>query len=95
MDCCDFSEFTETGSHLALTFKEQELNRKAISAGFDISYEIPSKNWLLRPFSNIEYSHDLTDDSNVDMHYANDSKNYRLTLNKKKELKQSLLRTKE
>ena len=78
----NFSEFTETGSHLALTFKEQELNRKVISAGFDISYEIPAKNWLLRPFSNIEYSHDLTDDSNVDMHYANDSKNYRLTLNK-------------
>ncbi len=34
----------------------------------------------LRPFGKVEYGHDFTDDSNVDMSYVGDSQNYRLTI---------------
>ena len=76
----NFEEFSESGSHLALTFKEQELNQKMVSVGFDLDYEIPFKRWNLKPFGKIEYDHDLTADSNVDMHYVNDSQTYRLKI---------------
>jgi len=75
-----FEEFSESGSNLALTFKEQRLNRKMISFGLDFGYEIPFKNLRLRPFGKVEYGHDFTDDSNVDMNYVGDSQNYRLTI---------------
>ena len=78
----NFDEFSEAGSHLALTFKKQKLNRKIISAGFDINYEVPLNNWMLRPFGKVAYNHDLTDDSIVDMHYVSDSQNYRLIVDK-------------
>ena len=68
------------GSNLALTFKEQTLNRKMISFGLDLSYEIPFKNCQFTPFGKVEYSHDFTDDSNIDMNYVGDSPNYRLTI---------------
>ncbi len=77
-----FEEFAESGSNLALRFKEQTLNRKMVSFGLDLGYEIPFKNWQLRPFGKVEYGHDFTDNSNVDMNYIGDSQNYRLTIKK-------------
>ena len=65
-----------------MTFENQKLTRKILSFGLDLSYETPFKNWQLRPVGQFEYGLDFTNDSNVDMHYANESKNYRLQLSK-------------
>ncbi|MDC3092062.1 autotransporter outer membrane beta-barrel domain-containing protein, partial [Prochlorococcus sp. AH-716-M18] len=78
----NFNKFTESGGGFALTFENQQLTRKILSFGLDLSYETPFKNWQLRPVGQFEYGLDFTNDSNVDMHYANESKNYRLKLSK-------------
>ena len=77
-----FNKFTESGGPFALTFENQQLTRKILSFGLDLSYDMPFKNWQLRPVGQFEYGLDFTNDSNVDMHYANDSQNYRLQLSK-------------
>ncbi len=77
-----FEEFSESGSNLALRFKEQTLDRKMISLGFDLGYEIPLERWRLRPFGKVEYAHEFADDSNIDMNYIGDSQNYRLIFKK-------------
>jgi len=53
-----------------------------LSFGLDLGYDIPFKNWQLRPIGQLEYGLNLTNASNVDMHYANESQNYRLQLSK-------------
>ncbi len=77
-----FNKFTESGGPFALTFENQQLTRKMLSFGLDLGYDIPLKNWQLRPIGQFEYGLDFTNDSNVDMHYANESQNYRLQLSK-------------
>ena len=77
-----FDEFSESGSHLALRFKRQDLNRKIISIGFDVEYPIPIRSWQITPFVKVKYSRDFTGDSYVDMNYINDSQNYRLVIGK-------------
>ena len=65
-----------------MTYENQHLTRKMLSLGIDLGYDIPFKNWKLRPIGQFEYGLDFTNDSNVDMHYVNESQNYRLQLSK-------------
>ena len=75
-----FNEFSESGSSLALTFKEQTVNRKMVSLGLNIDRTIEFENWRFKPFLGISYGYDFTGDSIVDMNYVGDSQNYRLIL---------------
>ncbi|MBO35812.1 MAG: hypothetical protein CMO64_06450, partial [Verrucomicrobiales bacterium] len=40
-----FNEFSESGSSLALTFKDQTVNRKMASFGLNIDRTIKFENW--------------------------------------------------
>ena len=42
----------------------------------------PTMQQQLRPIGQLEYGLDLTHDSNIDMHYVNESQNYRLQRSK-------------
>ena len=76
----NFNEFSESGSSLALTFRDQTINRKMISLGLDLDRNLIFENWTLKPFLGISYGYDFTGDSIVDMNYVGDSKNYRINL---------------
>ena len=77
-----FNEFSESGSNLALTFKDQTINRKMISLGLNLDRNLTFENWRLKPFLGISYGYDFTGDSIVDMNYVGDSQNYRIILDK-------------
>ena len=77
-----FNEFSESGSSLALTFKDQTVNRKTVSLGLNLDRNLIFKNWKLKPFLGISYGYDFNDDSIVDMNYVNDAQNYRIILDK-------------
>ena len=77
-----FNEFSESGSSLALTFKEQTINRKMISLGLNLDRNLTFEDWRLKPFLGISYGYDFTGDSIVDMNYVGDSQNYRIILDK-------------
>ena len=73
--------FSESGSHLALTFKEQTVNHKSLALGSDLFSEFEIKEWKIKPFAKIEYNFDFTDDSIVDLNYVDDSTaNYRFSI---------------
>ena len=78
----NFNEFSESGSSLALEFKNQTINRKMFSLGLNVDRDVNLRNWTLKPFLGISYGYDFTGDSIVDMNYVGDSQNYRLVLNK-------------
>ncbi len=74
-------QFSESGSHLALTFKEQKINHKIFSLGFDLLSELEKNKWEIKPFVKIEYNFDLSEDSIVDLNYVSDSStNYRFLI---------------
>ena len=75
-----FNEFSESGSSLALNFKDQFINRKMLSLGLSIDNEIQLDKFKIKPFLGISYGYDFTDNSIVDMNYAGDTQNYRMTL---------------
>ena len=72
--------FAESGSSLALTFKDQTVNRKMVSLGLNLDRDFIFDNWRLKPFLGISYGFDFTGDSIVDMNYVGDSQNYRIIL---------------
>ena len=73
--------FSESGSHLALTFNEQTVNHKILALGSDLFSEFEIKEWKIKPFAKIEYNFDFTDDSIVDLNYVDDSTtNYRFSI---------------
>ena len=72
--------FSESGSSLALTFKDQTVNRKMVSLGLNIDRDFIFDDWRLKPFLGISYGYDLTGDSIVDMNYVGESQNYRIIL---------------
>jgi len=73
--------FSESGSHLALTFKEQTVNHKILALGSDLFSEFEIKEWKIKPFAKIEYNFDFTDNSIVDLNYVDDSTtNYRFSI---------------
>ena len=74
--------FSESGSSLALTFKDQTVNRKMVSLGLNLDRDLIFENWRLKPFLGISYGYDFTGDSIVDMNYVGDSQNYRIILDK-------------
>ena len=74
--------FSESGSSLALTFKDQTVNRKMLSLGLNLDRDLNFENWRLKPFLGISYGYDFTGDSIVDMNYVGDSQNYRIILDK-------------
>ena len=78
----NFNNFSESGSSLALTFKDQTVNRKMVSFGFNVERDLNIHNWAFKPFLGISYGYDFTSDSIVNMNYIGDSKNYRLVLDK-------------
>ena len=78
----DLKNFSESGSSLALTFKDQTVNRKMVSLGLNLDRDLIFENWILKPFLGISYGYDFTGDSIVDMNYVGDSKNYRIILDK-------------
>ncbi|MDA9714098.1 autotransporter outer membrane beta-barrel domain-containing protein, partial [Prochlorococcus sp. AH-736-N10] len=72
--------FSESGSSLALTFKDQIVNRKMVSLGLNLDRDLIFENWRLKPFLGISYGYDFTGDSIIDMNYVGDSQNYRIIL---------------
>jgi hypothetical protein len=78
----NFNEFSESGSSLALTFKDQTINRRMISLGLDVDKDVNIQNWTFKPFWGISYGYDFTGASVVDMNYVDDSQNYRFVLDK-------------
>ena len=74
--------FSESGSSLALSFKDQTVNRKMVSLGLNLDRDLIFENWRLKPFLGISYGYDFTGDSIVDMNYVGDSLNYRINLDK-------------
>ena len=72
--------FSESGSSLALSFKDQTVNRKMVSLGVNLDRDFIFENWRLKPFLGISYGYDFTGDSIVDMNYVGDSQNYRIIL---------------
>ena len=78
----NFNEFSEYGSSLALTFKNQTLNRKMVSLGLNVDRDVNIQKWILKPFLEISYGYEFTGDSIVDMNYVEDSQNYRFVLDK-------------
>jgi surface protein len=72
--------FSESGSSLALSFKDQTVNRKMVSLGVNVDRDFIFENWRLKPFLGISYGYDFTGDSIVDMNYVGDSQNYRIIL---------------
>ena len=78
----NFKAFSESGSSLALTFKDQTVNRKMVSLGLNLDRDFIFENWRLKPFLGISYGYDFTGDSIVDMNYVGDSQNYRIILDK-------------
>ena len=74
--------FSESGSSLALTFKDQTVNRKMVSLGLNLDRDLNFENWRLKPFLGISYGYDFTGDSIADMNYVGDSQNYRIILDK-------------
>ena len=72
--------FSESGSSLALSFKDQTVNRKMVSLGLNLDRDFIFENWRLKPFLGISYGYDFTGDSIVDMNYVGDSQNYRIIL---------------
>ncbi len=74
--------FSESGSSLALTFKDQTVNRKMVSLGLNLDRNLNFENWRLKPFLGISYGYDFTGDSIADMNYVGDSQNYRIILDK-------------
>ena len=78
----NFNEFSESGSSLALTFKNQTVNRKTISLGLDVNRDVNFHTWTLKPFLGFSYGYDFTGASVVDMNYVGDSQNYRFVQDK-------------
>ena len=77
-----FNEFSESGSSLALTFKDQTVNTKIVSLGLNVDRNVNFHNWTFKPFLGISYDYDFTGDSIIDMNYVNQSQNYRFVLDK-------------
>tara|TARA_B100000965_G_scaffold359293_2_gene339258 strand:+ start:18550 stop:22197 length:3648 start_codon:yes stop_codon:yes gene_type:complete len=76
----NFNKFSESGSSLSLTFKDQFVNRKDVSVGLNIDNEIQFNKFKIKPFWGFEYGYDFTDNSVVDMNYVGDLNNYRLII---------------
>ncbi|KGG05702.1 hypothetical protein EV00_0783 [Prochlorococcus marinus str. MIT 9322] len=73
--------FSESGSHLALTFKKQTINYKTLTFGSDLFSDFVVKEWKIKPFAKIEYNFNFTDDSIVNLNYLDDSTtNYRFSI---------------
>ena len=75
-------EFSESGSSLALTFKDQTIRRRMVSLGLNLDRNLIFENLKLKLFLGISYGHDFSGDSIVDMNYVGESQNYRIILDK-------------
>lgn len=72
-----FKKYTETGNNQALHFKEQKLIDRSISLGSNIYYDKKIKQNLFSPFFKIDFTENLTKNSNIEAHFkSNSSKTY-------------------
>jgi len=78
----ELENYSESGGSLALTYKNQNVNRGMASLGTEMIYNIHLAEGRLKPFSSLEYGYDFTKKSDVNMHYVGDSTNYNIGVDK-------------
>jgi hypothetical protein len=78
----ELENYSESGGSLALTYKNQNVNRGMASLGTEMIYNIHLAEGRLKPFSSLEYGYDFTKKSDVNMHYVGDSTNYNIRVDK-------------
>jgi len=77
------TSFSETGGAAALTFNEQTVNDARVYIGVDANYLVTIRNGSIKPFSKLEYGHDISSSSDAIMRYNTESTNYTLKIGKK------------
>ncbi|MDC1383347.1 autotransporter domain-containing protein [Candidatus Puniceispirillum sp.] len=78
----ELDDYAESGGSLALHYDKQDINRKMLSLGLDLSRELTQDNATVKPFVGIKYGLDITPDSNMTFNYLGNSKKYSNTLKK-------------
>ena len=74
------NDYSETGGNLALHYHDQNVRRLTTSLGVDVDWTLKMSEGTLHPFTNLEYTLDLSDNSDASMNYLGDSTVYNLAL---------------
>ncbi|CAI8244636.1 MAG: Uncharacterised protein [Marinobacterium sp. xm-d-530] len=74
------NQYTETGGTLALHFDKQNVRRALTSVGVDVDWQLKMDEGTLHPFTNLQYTLDLSDKTDADMNYVGDSTIYSMSL---------------